>query len=88
MDSAFAALDGLRVGLVTNHTAIVDTTDGGTGHLIDRLHEAPNVTLAALFGPEHGLRGTAEAGAAVADGRDAATGVPIVSLYGSTKRPP
>ncbi|MEL7168423.1 MAG: DUF1343 domain-containing protein [Bacteroidota bacterium] len=88
VDSAFAALDGLRVGLVTNHTAIVDTTNGGPGHLIDRLHEAPNVTLAALFGPEHGLRGTAEAGAAVADGRDAATGVPIVSLYGATKRPP
>ncbi|MEM6782349.1 MAG: DUF1343 domain-containing protein [Bacteroidota bacterium] len=88
MDSAFAALDGMRVGLVTNHTAIVDTADGGPAHLIDRLHEADNVTLAALFGPEHGLRGTAEAGAAVADGRDAATGVPIVSLYGSTKRPP
>ncbi|MEM8558971.1 MAG: DUF1343 domain-containing protein [Bacteroidota bacterium] len=88
VDGAFAALDGMRVGLVTNHTAIVDTTDGGPEHLIDRLHTAPNVTLAALFGPEHGLRGTAEAGAAVADGRDAATGVPVVSLYGTTKRPP
>ncbi|MEM9997027.1 MAG: DUF1343 domain-containing protein [Bacteroidota bacterium] len=88
VDDTFAALDGMRVGLVTNHTAIVDTTDAGPEHLIDRLHDADNVTLAALFGPEHGLRGTAEAGAAVADGRDAATGVPIVSLYGSTKRPP
>jgi uncharacterized protein YbbC (DUF1343 family) len=88
VDSEFAALDGLRVGLVTNHTAVVDTADGGPGHLIDRLHAARNVTLAALFGPEHGLRGTAEAGAAVESGRDAATGVPIYSLYGSSKRPP
>jgi uncharacterized protein YbbC (DUF1343 family) len=88
VDSEFAALDGLRVGLVTNHTAVVDTADGGPGHLIDRLDAAPNVTLAALFGPEHGLRGTAEAGAAVESGRDAATGLPIYSLYGSSKRPP
>ncbi|MEM8598899.1 MAG: DUF1343 domain-containing protein [Bacteroidota bacterium] len=84
----FAALDGWRVGVVTNHTAVVDSAAGDAVHLIDRLDAAPNVTLAALFGPEHGLRGTAEAGAAVADGRDAATGVPVYSLYGSTKRPP
>ncbi len=88
VDSSFAALDGLAVGLVTNHTATVDTADGGPGHLIDRLHAAPNVRLAVLFGPEHGLRGTAEAGAAVEDGSDPATGVPVFSLYGATKTPP
>ncbi len=88
VDSGFAALDGMRVGLVTNHTATVDTADGGPGHLIDRLYAAPNVTLAALFGPEHGLRGTAEAGAAVASGSDAATGVPVYSLYGASEKPP
>jgi len=88
VDSDFAALDELRIGLVTNHTATVDTTDGGPGHLIDRLAAAPNVTLAALFGPEHGLRGTVEAGAAVESGQDAVTGVPVFSLYGATKKPP
>lgn len=88
VDSDFAALEGLRVGLMTNHTARVDTADGGPAHLIDRLAATPNVTLAALFGPEHGLRGTAEAGAKVESGRDAATGVPVYSLYGATRKPP
>lgn len=88
VDTGFAALDGMTVGLVANHTARVDTTDGGPPHLIDRLAAAPNVVLAALFGPEHGLRGTAEAGAAVGGGTDAATGVPVYSLYGSSKKPP
>ncbi len=88
VDSNFAALDGMQVGLVTNHTAMVDTTDGGPGHLIDRLHAAPNVTLAALFGPEHGLRGTAEAGETVESSIDPTTGVPVFSLYGASKKPP
>ncbi len=87
-DAEFAALDGMRIGLVTNQTATVDTDDGGPPHLIDRLADAPNVELAALFGPEHGLRGEAEAGAAVAGGVDAHTGVPVYSLYGSGKKPP
>lgn len=80
--SGFTALDGLRVGLIVNPTARVDSV-----HLIDLVDAAPNVTLAALFGPEHGLRGTADAGARVADGRDARTGVPVYSLYGRTRRP-
>src|SRR5690606_29444653 len=83
----FRDLAGLRVGLVTNRTARVDTADGGPPHLIDRLHAAPGVTLAALFGPEHGLRGTAEAGDRVEGGRDAATGAPIHSLYGQRQKP-
>lgn len=78
----FAALDGLRVGLIVNHTARVDTA-----HLIDRIHRAPNVALGALFGPEHGLRGTADAGEKVDDGVDDRTGTPIYSLYGATRQP-
>jgi len=96
VNTDFAALDTLprpqpgplHVGLVTNHTALVDSADGGPLHLIDRLDAAPNMTLDALFGPEHGLRGTAEAGAAVESGRDTATGVPVYSLYGASKKPP
>ena len=75
-------LRGKRVGLVVNHTARVDTT-----HLIDVLHRAEGVTVAALFGPEHGLRGTADAGEKVADGRDERTGAPVYSLYGDTRKP-
>ncbi len=78
----FRRLAGQRVGLVVNHTARVDSL-----HLIDVLHAAPGVTLAALFSPEHGLRGTADAGERVADGRDNRTGVPVYSLYGSTRKP-
>ncbi len=87
VDTRFDALDGMRVGLVTNHTARVDTADGGPAHLIDRLAEAPNVIVGALFGPEHGLRGTAEAGDHVQNGRDAATSAPVYSLYGANRKP-
>ena len=83
----FRALDGMRVGVVTNPTARVDTADGGPAHLIDRLHQAPNVIVGALFGPEHGFRGDAEAGEVVSGGRDATTGAPVYSLYGSNRKP-
>jgi uncharacterized protein YbbC (DUF1343 family) len=75
-------LEGMRVGLIVNHTAMVDTV-----HLADLVYEAPGVRLTALFGPEHGIRGTADAGAMVDHGRDARTGVPIYSLYGQTRKP-
>ena len=88
--SDFAALAAItsarapRVGLVTNHTARVDTSDGGPAHLIDRMSMSEAVELAALFGPEHGIRGDAEAGARVDDD---ASSIPVYSLYGSTKKP-
>ena len=81
-EGGFKILSGKRVGLVTNPTAQIDGV-----HLIDLLHAAPDVELVALFGPEHGLRGNAEAGAAVDDGLDDATGVPVYSLYGTTNAP-
>ena len=77
----FRPLRGLRVGLVCNPTAV----DARLRHAADLLHGAPGVTLAALFGPEHGVRGDAQYMAAVADERDRRTGVPVHSLYGSTK---
>lgn len=82
VERGFDLLDGKRVGLVANHTARVDTA-----HLIDLIAAAPNVKLTALFGPEHGLRGTADAGEKVADGRDERTGIPVYSLYGETRKP-
>ncbi len=78
----FQELEGLRVGLVTNHTAVIENE-----HLIDALYANKKIKLTALFGPEHGLRGLADAGAKVNDTVDEKTGVPIFSLYGSTRQP-
>ena len=78
----FERLRGLRVGLIVNHTA-----RASGGHLADLVASSPDVELAALFGPEHGIRGTADAGAIVGDSTDAATGVPVYSLYGETRSP-
>lgn len=76
-------LSGLRVGLITNHTG--RTADGTS--TIDALFAHTDLELAALFGPEHGLRGTSGAGEPVGDGRDERTGLPVHSLYGATNAP-
>jgi uncharacterized protein YbbC (DUF1343 family) len=75
-------LKGKRVGLVVNHTS----TSGGQ-HLVDRLHADPDVNVVKVFGPEHGFRGEASDGEKVTDQRDPKTGLPILSLYGKTKKP-
>lgn len=79
-------LAGHRVGLITNHTGFM-TVSGVERSTVDLLHEHPRVNLVALYGPEHGLRGAAEAGEKVDDGVDDATGLPVFSLYGSTLAP-
>jgi uncharacterized protein YbbC (DUF1343 family) len=81
---------GLRVGLITNHTGMagLGAGPGAAVSTIDRLHGHPDVELVALFGPEHGLRGDAEAGVRVASGVDERTGLPVHSLYGETRSPP
>ena len=76
-------LAGKRVGLITNPSG----RDRSGRSTIDLLFRAPGVKLTALFGPEHGLRGAAEAGAKVASSTDSATGIPIHSLYGETRVP-
>ena len=81
-ESNFREWAGLRVGLIVNHTSLI-----GDRHLIDLVHEAPDVSVSALFGPEHGLRGQAGAGEAVEDAHDQETGAPVFSLYGQVRRP-
>ena len=81
VDRGLAELRGKRVALVTNHTAMV-----GTRHLIDILHADKRLKLVALFGPEHGLRGLADAGAKVGDTKDEAIGVPVYSLISEMSR--
>jgi uncharacterized protein YbbC (DUF1343 family)/CubicO group peptidase (beta-lactamase class C family) len=77
----FKPLAGLRIGLVTNHTG--RNREGR--QTIDVLNKAPGVKLVALFSPEHGIRGAADE--KVSDAKDEATGLPIYSLYGETRRP-
>ena len=76
-------LAGKRVGLITNPTGVTVKLVSA----IDRMAQARDFKLAALFGPEHGVRGDAQAGAAVADRMDARTGLPAYSLYGTTRKP-
>ncbi|MFF5706347.1 exo-beta-N-acetylmuramidase NamZ domain-containing protein [Streptomyces sp. NPDC012794] len=76
----YAELAGQRVGVVTNPTGI--TADAR--HLVDVLHADERVDLVAVFGPEHGFRGTAQAGGSEAATRDPATGLPVYDTYGKS----
>src|SRR5438552_497067 len=77
----FKPLNGMRIGLVTNHTG----RDRSGRQTIDVLSKALNVKLVALFAPEHGIRGVADE--KVSDTKDEQTGLPIYSLYGESRRP-
>jgi uncharacterized protein YbbC (DUF1343 family) len=83
VESQFHLVEGKRIGLITNHTALLSNGK----HLADVLSGDKRTTLAVLFAPEHGIRGDAAAGATIQDGRDPATGVPVVSLYGRVNKP-
>jgi uncharacterized protein YbbC (DUF1343 family)/CubicO group peptidase (beta-lactamase class C family) len=77
----FTALAGKHVGLITNQTGM----DRNGHSTIDLFAHAPGMNLVALFSPEHGIRGTEDAN--VDSSKDAATGLPVFSLYGATRRP-
>ena len=77
----FKQLAGLRIGLVTNQTG----RDREGRPTIDILNKAAGVKVVALFSPEHGIRGVADE--KVSDSKDEATGLPIYSLYGETRKP-
>ena len=74
-------LSGKRVALLANQTTII-----GPSHLVDSLRKL-GVNIVKVFGPEHGFRGNASAGAKVADEVDSATGIPLISLYGGKSKP-
>ena len=78
----FKELDGLKIGLVTNHTG----RNLSGRQTIDVFKEAKNVKLVALFSPEHGIRGQLDQ-EKIVDSTDEKTGLPIYSLYGETRRP-
>ncbi|MFI3294132.1 MAG: DUF1343 domain-containing protein [Rikenellaceae bacterium] len=83
VDVILSKVEGKRVGLIINHTSVLTTSHI---HLLDTLISR-KVDVKKVFAPEHGFRGDADAGESVASGRDAKTGVPIISLYGQNKRP-
>ena len=81
MDQYIRVLNGKRVALVVNQTSRIGNT-----HLVDTLLSS-GIQIETIFAPEHGFRGKADAGEKVADGKDVATGIPLISLYGKHKKP-
>jgi uncharacterized protein YbbC (DUF1343 family) len=81
MDQYLPLLKGKRIGLFANQTSMVGST-----FLVDTLQKS-GVNVAMIFGPEHGFRGTADAGEKVGNYVDEKTGIPVVSLYGSKNKP-
>ncbi|NUN08106.1 MAG: DUF1343 domain-containing protein [Ignavibacteriaceae bacterium] len=82
-DSSFGILSGKRVGLITNPTGV----DSKLKATIDILYGQPQFRLAALYGPEHGVRGDYSAGDLVSTYTDSSTGLTVFSLYGKTRKP-
>ncbi|GKV69741.1 hypothetical protein NCCP2716_22390 [Sporosarcina sp. NCCP-2716] len=76
-------LKGKRVGLITNPTGV----DSQLNSVVDLLNNDPDIELKALYGPEHGVRGDAQAGQYVEYYIDEVTGLPVYSLYGKTRKP-
>ena len=76
-------IKGKKIGLVTNHSAVLSSGI----HLADALRDDKSVTLVALFGPEHGIRGDAPDGKSIQHGVDPKTGVNVYSLYGKVTKP-
>jgi uncharacterized protein YbbC (DUF1343 family) len=96
-ESYLPLLKDKRVGIVTNQTGILEDKsklspeDHGVRlskekHLVDFLIEQ-NINLQKIYAPEHGFRGTADAGELIVDGKDTKTNLPIISLYGNNKKP-
>ncbi|MDO3704584.1 DUF1343 domain-containing protein [Micromonospora sp. C28SCA-DRY-2] len=78
--SGFSELAGQRVGVISNPTGV----DGSYRHLVDLMHASDAVQLAAAFGPEHGFRGSAQAGGSEGTGVDARTGITVYDAYGAS----
>ncbi|NBL65476.1 DUF1343 domain-containing protein [Flavobacterium sp. NST-5] len=81
-DAYHSLIQNKKVGVVTNQTSVLKN---GT-HLVDFLI-SEKINLKKIYAPEHGFRGTADAGELIKDGKDVKTNLPIVSLYGDNKKP-
>ena len=74
-------LKNKKVAVVANHSSLIGKT-----HLVDTLTSL-NINIKKIFCPEHGFRGTEDAGKLISNDVDLETGIPIISLYGSHKKP-
>ncbi|SEP88857.1 beta-N-acetylhexosaminidase [Virgibacillus subterraneus] len=83
LDEQKDLIEGKQVGLITNPTGV----DKDLNSIVDVLHNDPDVDLTKLYGPEHGVRGSAQAGEYVDYYIDETTGLPVYSLYGETRKP-
>lgn len=79
-------LQDKNVGIVGNQTSVIFKSESEYIHLVDSLLKR-NITVKNVFAPEHGFRGTADAGEIIKDDVDAKTGIPVISLYGDQKKP-
>lgn len=87
IDLYLKLLKSKKVGIVANQTSVIFKGDNRTfTHLVDSLL-ALKIDVKKVFAPEHGFRGTADAGEYIKDGHDTKTGIPIISLYGDNKKP-
>ena len=92
IDEYLPMLQNKRIGIVGNQSSLISNFSGNTSeekkytHLVDSLL-ALEINIIRVFAPEHGFRGTADAGETVKDGKDPQTSLPIISLYGDNKKP-
>lgn len=83
LESEADLLKGKRIGIITNHTGVLPSGQ----HIVDAIRSDTNVTISALFSPEHGIRGDAPAGKHVGHETDPKSGLPVYSLYGDQTKP-
>ncbi len=82
----FPLLENKHIGIVGNQTSLIQEKSGNYTHLVDSLLSS-GFKIKKVFAPEHGFRGTADAGEYVKNGIDSKTGLPVISLYGDNKKP-
>lgn len=85
VDAYLPLLKDKKVGILTNQTSVL-SINNETTHLVDFLL-SKDINIKTIFAPEHGFRGTADAGELIKDGKDTKTGLSIISLYGNNKKP-
>lgn len=88
-DAYLKSLQGKKIGILTNQTGVVASDNTSNTYdlsTVDFLLQQ-NVNIVKIYAPEHGFRGTADAGELIKDGKDTQTNLPIISLYGNSKKP-
>lgn len=85
-DAYLGLLTGKQIAVVANPTSVIADKHGKHTHLVDTLMSR-GINITKVFAPEHGFRGDVDAGETVSDGADKKTGLPLISLYGSNKKP-